>query len=116
MDLKGKYIKDIVETCFTGNHAILQVSGLKIKYDSSKPDNEQIIEILVNNNPIQDEENYRIATVDFLAAGGDGYDEFKKGENLQNVMFARDAIIKYFQEYSPVTATIEGRLENIESQ
>ena len=116
MDLKGKYIKDIVETCFTGNHAILQVSGLKIKYDSSKPDKEQVIEILVNNKPIQEEKNYRIATVDFLAAGGDGYDEFKKGENLQNVMFARDAIIKYFKEYSPVTDPIEGSLENIESQ
>lgn len=113
MDLKGKYIKEIIETTFTGSHAILQVSGLTIKYDLSKPDKEKIVEILVNNKPLEDEKTYRVSTADFLATGGDGYESFKKGENPQNIMPIRDAIIKYFQENSPVSSEIEGRIENV---
>lgn len=116
MDLKGKYIKEIIETTFNGSHAILQVSGLKIKYDFSKPGNEKLMEILINNRPVEDEKIYRVTTADFLATGGDGYESFKKGENLQNIMPIRDAIIKYFQEHSPVSSEIEGRLENVEKK
>jgi ribosomal protein S18 acetylase RimI-like enzyme len=82
MDLKGKYIKEIIETTFTGSHAIIQVSGLKIKYDLSKPDKEKIVEILINNKPLEDEKTYRVSTPDFLATGGDGYESFKKAKNL----------------------------------
>lgn len=116
MDLKGKYIKEIIETTFNGSHAILQVSGLKIKYDFSKPGREKTVEILVNNQPLDDEKIYRVTTADFLAIGGDGYESFKKGENLQNIMPIRDSIIKYFQDHSPVSAEIEGRLENVEKK
>ncbi|MEQ8191991.1 MAG: bifunctional UDP-sugar hydrolase/5'-nucleotidase [Candidatus Eremiobacterota bacterium] len=116
MDLKGKYIKEIIETTFNGSHAILQVSGLKIKYDFSKPGSDKVVEILVNNQPLEDEKTYRVTTADFLATGGDGYESFKKGENLQNIMPIRDSIIKYFQEHSPVSGEIEGRLENVEKK
>jgi len=74
------------------------------------------VEILVNNQPLEDEKIYRVTTADFLAIGGDGYESFKKGENLQNIMPIRDAIIKYFQEHSPVSSEIEGRLENVEKK
>ncbi|HPZ10436.1 MAG TPA: 5'-nucleotidase C-terminal domain-containing protein, partial [Candidatus Eremiobacteraeota bacterium] len=112
LDLSGKDIMEIIEQSFSGFHAILQVSGLKVKYDSSKPKNQRVIEIMVNNKPLDPKKIYRVATADFLALGGDGYNGFKKGKNLQNVMLIRDAIIKYFQEHSPVSGKIEGRLEN----
>ena len=68
--LTGKQLRSILSRSqrATGVGTGLIFSGLDQK------------EVSVSGRPVQDDEPYRVATVAFLADGGDGYVEFKQGE------------------------------------
>jgi 2',3'-cyclic-nucleotide 2'-phosphodiesterase (5'-nucleotidase family) len=53
---------------------------------------------------------YRIATNDFLAAGGDRFATFKDGQNISYGMDLRDAFLSYLKKRSPVQPRIEERI------
>lgn len=55
---------------------IPQVSGLTFTFDPSEPPGRRVKEILVSGRPIVPDQEYVVATHDFLAAGGDGYRAF----------------------------------------
>jgi 2',3'-cyclic-nucleotide 2'-phosphodiesterase (5'-nucleotidase family) len=57
--------------------AFPQVSGLRIRADLSRPAGQRIISLDVGGKPVEDARIYRLATSDFLARGGDGYDALK---------------------------------------
>ena len=58
-------------------------SGLIVEYDSSKPYNEQITKItLEDGTPIDPDKDYRVATNDCVFTGGDGYD-FSNAKNIE---------------------------------
>jgi 2',3'-cyclic-nucleotide 2'-phosphodiesterase (5'-nucleotidase family) len=60
----------------------LQVSGLTLEVDSQRPVGSRLAAVEVNGEPLRDERVYRVATVDFLAAGGDDYVALTKGRTL----------------------------------
>lgn len=110
MDLKGSDLQKVFQNCIEGKHSILQVSsGLKVKYDLTG--GQKKVEILINNKPLDPDALYKVATVDFLALGGDGYEGFKTGKNLERIMLVRDAFVTYLSLKSPVKSSIEGRIE-----
>ncbi|EFJ51913.1 hypothetical protein VOLCADRAFT_103101 [Volvox carteri f. nagariensis] len=60
-----------------------QVSGLKFKFDPSKPPGQRIVpgsvfatEVGSEPEPIRDDHNYRVAVGKYLASGRDGFDVF----------------------------------------
>jgi len=110
MELTGNEIRELLEISFNGNHSILQVSGLKSRYDLSRPAGERLIEVMIGDEPLKSDNIYSVATVDFLAYGGDGYKTFKNGKNFKTIVLARDAIVDYFRTNSPVFSQIEGRI------
>ncbi|MEN3014715.1 MAG: bifunctional UDP-sugar hydrolase/5'-nucleotidase [bacterium] len=59
----------------------------------------------LKGKPIQDENEYTIATVDFLYYGGDGYTEFSSCPIIQNYGYARDIIVQYIKQNSPITSS-----------
>ncbi|CAG8507670.1 4734_t:CDS:2 [Dentiscutata heterogama] len=87
LPLTGKDISDVLETVVGRSRNIIsgkrvssfiQVSGIRFKYDSSKPIFERLIEIKIWNwntkmfESIASDKIYEIATIDFIANGGDG--------------------------------------------
>ena len=114
MDLKGEYLRDIMVNCLSGNGSILQVSGINITYDRTKPQKEGLIEFKVNGKPLDPEAVYKVATADFLVLGGDGHSNFNKGENVVKVMLIRDAVERYLKTNSPIYSEVEGRINIIE--
>lgn len=111
LELKGKDIKDIMEKCADNQHGILQISGMKVIFDFSRPEGKRVVSITIKDKKLDPEATYSVATIDFLAQGGDGYDTFKNGKDIRNIMPLRDLIIHYFKEHSPVSGKIEGRIE-----
>lgn len=65
---------------FRGRFA--QISGMTVVYDSSQPVGTRIKSIKINGKDIKLTQLYQIATTDYLAAGGDGYDVFKQAKKL----------------------------------
>jgi len=110
MDLTGKQVLRILEQNAAMEYGILQVSGLKVKYDLTKPVGRRVMTAEVHGVPLKLERVYSVVTNDFLAAGGDKFSLFKKGKNVHYGDAARDAFVDYLKKHSPVRPEIEGRI------
>ncbi len=53
-----------------------QVSGLSFRYSRSAPPGSRVREVRVGGRPVDLDAEYSVATLDFLAIGGDGYTAF----------------------------------------
>lgn len=53
-----------------------QVSGLSFRYARSAPPGSRVREVRVGGRPVDLDAEYTVATLDFLAIGGDGYNAF----------------------------------------
>jgi 2',3'-cyclic-nucleotide 2'-phosphodiesterase (5'-nucleotidase family) len=53
-----------------------QVSGIRFAFDSSLPVGKRVRSVVVDGKPLNPAEEYTVATLDFIAAGGDGYTAF----------------------------------------
>ncbi len=110
MDLTGKQIREALEQSVGYEDISLQVSGIRVVYDMSKPPGERIVSIKVAGQPLNNRASYRIATNDFLAAGGDRFDVFKHGRNISTGQSLREAVVEYIRKNSPVKAGGVGRI------
>lgn len=59
-----------------------QVSGLSFTYDINQPPGQRIQDVYVKGVPLDLDRIYRVATVDYMFNGGDGYSSLKSGKVL----------------------------------
>lgn len=90
-----------------------QISGMSFTYSKSKPAGERVLEVKVKGEPLDLKKTYKLATIDFLAAGGDGYEMLNKpffntGLSMYSVVEA--ALI----ERKVVNPKVEGRIVEVE--
>ena len=78
MDLTGEQIRELLEKSVL-SESMLQVSGIQIVYDLSKPAGEKVASVEVGGKPMAAQATYKVVTNDFLAAGGNQFNIFKKG-------------------------------------
>ena len=83
------------------------VSGITFKIKNKKA-----VQIQVNNQEINLNGTYRLATNDYVANGGDGMSFLKNIPQIQTGKLFRDAIIEYWTEQSKAGNKITSRLEN----
>lgn len=98
MTLSGKQILSLLEHAANLTNGVLQTSeNVHYFYDTSKPKGQKITQATINGAPFDIDKTYRVATNNFLADGGDGFAEFTKGvdrENLEN-----EYLFKTVQDY-----------------
>lgn len=111
--LKGSDIKILCERSISTEKGPLFFSGLTFTYDSRKTKMERVIKIIVKGRELDENKYYKVATLDFLMEGGDGYIEFKNGKDTKHINNARAVITEYISKNSPVDAKIEGRFKDI---
>jgi len=68
---------------------------------------------LINGKAVNPNQEYYIATSDYLALGGDNMKFFAKGESIPTGMKMRDLFINYFKKMPEVNASTEVRLNFI---
>ncbi|XP_013420463.1 5'-nucleotidase-like [Lingula anatina] len=98
----------------------LQVSGLRVVYDLSKPVGRRVVSIDVRCadctvpefQPLVKTKSYDVVTNTFLMGGGDAYDVLK-----ENILYPygidsldSDVIMDFIQKYSPIYQGLEGRI------
>lgn len=75
-----------------------------VVYDSSATDPaKRIVSVEINGEPIDPAKDYRVATLSFLAAGGDNFSAFANGTWEQSGMTDFEVWQRYFGENSPVS-------------
>ena len=77
LEVPGAVLLDMLEQGLAGVEAgaggFPQVSGLRVVYDPAAPAGRRVREVTVGGRPLNPMRAYSLATVDYLAAGGDGY-------------------------------------------
>jgi len=88
----------------------LQVSGLAVTYDLSARPGSRIREVTVGGKPLEATRSYSVATVAFLADGGDGYSMFAAATNrVERQLPLRDLLLDALRA-GPLKASVEGRI------
>ncbi|NPU85086.1 MAG: bifunctional metallophosphatase/5'-nucleotidase [Syntrophaceae bacterium] len=111
MDLTGRQVLQILEESARGSRGSLQISGLRVTADLTRPAGQRIVGVEIDGRPLAAEKTYRVVTNDFLAAGGDEFTVFREGKNVVYGDDLRDVAAAYLKKHSPVRPRIEGRIE-----
>lgn len=117
IDIAGRELKAAIENGLSllpdAAGRFPQVSGLAIQADMSRPPGNRIMSIKVGDAPLDEAKTYRVATNDFLARGGDGYDTFR---NARRVLADADApplageVMDYIKRAGTLRTGVEGRI------
>ncbi|WP_201799489.1 bifunctional metallophosphatase/5'-nucleotidase [Zobellia amurskyensis] len=116
----GKQIKDWLEkemhNAFSQNPTerfggwLVRFSGMKVNFNSQNERGNRISNIMVNDEPIKDEQYY---TISACVRPGDPIDNLCRMTNVKDVEVMdytiHDVLEEYLKENSPVSPTLEGR-------
>ena len=115
--LTGAQVLEVLETGVSPTTCV-QLSGLSLIYDPDRPRGERVLEArLPDGKRIDMAAKYKVATNDFMAQGGDGFNVLAKGENpaLPGIL-VRDALVRDMERRGkanqPLVAPTPGRIVN----
>lgn len=111
LSMTGDQILNVLEQSFSLERGLLQVSGLKVEYDLSRPIGRRVAGVWVGDRPLDPSASYSVTTFDFLASGADLYSGFTAAEVVidDGPQFA-DLLEAHFAAGEPVSAPSRGRL------
>ena len=119
--LTGNQIRQLLEKSVSevelAKGRFLQVSGLSFTYSIKQPAGERVTSILVNGSKLNSQQVYSVATSDYLARGGDGYDTFNKAvkqeDNTQKTPLISDIVIHVIQQQKTIFPMLESRIKRM---
>lgn len=112
LNMKGADVLELFNSAPTkiGRGGMIQVSrGVSYKIQTNTG---TISDLTINGKPINPEKIYKIATISYLAQGGDGYDALKRArEYYDTSLMQRDVFIQYVTSLKGILSpTVEGRI------
>lgn len=134
LKVTGRELKLILQIAESGSRGVAPVSGLKIallKFDEDAPAQDldgngkvepwevnRVLDVrLENGKKIQDHQYYTLATVDFLAAGGDdvgwAMKKVPKNRHLSTDLVMRDALKLYLQDLQSKQGSINSETHTL---
>lgn len=93
-----------------------QVSGISYTLDVNEKVGTRVKDVLINGSPIDLKKTYKLATNDFMAAGGDGYNMFEGNKILSEDTTLADLLVEYLGEVKEIDYSVDGRLNIIEAK
>ena len=123
LKLKGRDIRAALEHGVSqvaeGAGRFPQVSGMRFVWDPAKPVGQRIVSVEVRAGkdwaPMKDDAVYKVATIDYLRGGGDGYKVFKDKaiEPYDGGVNLEDAVAEYIAAHSPLRGKRDGRIRKV---
>ena len=113
IEMSGQQIRRALEQSLTLERGLLQLSGLKMTYDLTRPAYSRIVTLERNGRPIGDSDRLTVAGPGFLTEGGDLYDSFPESEFIRSVGKVSEVIIDYFRNQRVVSLPQRGRQTDI---
>ncbi|XP_076655234.1 protein 5NUC [Halictus rubicundus] len=98
--------------------AFLQVSGVQVIYDLTRPKNSRVVSAQVqcancsipSYSELKKNETYTVLMSDYLQAGGDGYSMFVDLKTFPLGVTTAETLSQYFMKHSPVHPGVEWRI------
>jgi 2',3'-cyclic-nucleotide 2'-phosphodiesterase (5'-nucleotidase family) len=111
--MTGDQIRRALEQSFTLERGLLQVSGLEIVYDLSKPERQRLVSMRRQGRSVEQADELAVAVSGFLAEGGDLYDSFPEGTKLRTLEKVSDVVIDFFKGREVVEVPQRGRQRSV---
>ena len=102
----GTALREVLELGVSGDHGVVQVSGLVFSFDYDRPAGERIVGEVMDartGQPVEPTRSYRVAVPDFLADGGDGFAPFAAAERERQDDLVRDLMVTWLTQHRPLT-------------
>lgn len=108
LDIQGKYLRELFR--FFANTEVQAIGGnIQLIFK----DKNTLKEALINNKPLEDNKIYKLITVDFIAAGGDGMTMLQNAEKTQTFdLTLRDAIMNIFERNQKKGTLATSKIDN----
>ena len=105
VELKGAQVKELIDYLADRKRAH-PISGLKLVLDKDY----KIVSSMVNDEPIDFDKTYNVATNDYLYNGGDKMDFFKTNDSLYVLDYKiRNVLLDYFKKKDTLSPVIDDR-------
>ena len=108
-EMSGEQIRRALEQSFTLERGLLQVSGLNITYDLTRPEGQRLVSLQRNGTDVADTDLLTVAAPGFLAEGGDLYTVFAEADAIRSVGKVSDVAVAYFENHEIVAVPERGR-------
>jgi 5'-nucleotidase len=118
--LTGAQLKEALENGVSQVETVAgrfaQVSNMRYSYDASRAVGDRVTSVQIGDGKggytaLAPTANYRVATINFLVAGGDGYTVLTQGaDKLDTGLLDVDVTTEYVTARSPVNPQVEGRI------
>ena len=109
-DLTGAQIRRLLEQGLTLQAGLIQVSGLVMTADMSKPEYHRLVSVTVNGESLDDAKKYTVAATSFIATGGDHYVAFISLPGSHDTgLLLSDVLEQYAKELETLAAPPGGR-------
>lgn len=109
MEVTGAQLREIMEQSFTLLRGLLQVSGLDVVYDTSRPERHRLVSLRHNGVDIGDNDVLEVAVPQIIARGGDHFDEFLVTKLLRTSKPLGELTIEYFRRHKVIPVPAAGR-------
>jgi 2',3'-cyclic-nucleotide 2'-phosphodiesterase (5'-nucleotidase family) len=117
IEITGAALRQAIENGLSqlpnGSGRFPQVSGMTIEADPSRPVGSRVISVKVGDAPLDDAKRYRVATNDFMARGGDGYEMFANAPRLlpdvDSPLLANE-VMDYIRNAGTIRTTVAARI------
>ncbi|MGH9333070.1 MAG: bifunctional metallophosphatase/5'-nucleotidase [Vicinamibacteria bacterium] len=113
MRMTGDEIGRVLEQSFTLERGLLQVSGIEIVYDLSRPERQRLVSMRHRGSLIKSTDELEVAASGFLAEGGDLYDAFPEAVKVRTAGKVSDAVVDYFRSRATVEVPPRGRQKSV---
>jgi 2',3'-cyclic-nucleotide 2'-phosphodiesterase (5'-nucleotidase family) len=114
IDISGATLKEALEHGFSklpeASGGFPQVGGMSMTVDTSRAPGERVTGLMIRGAPCDPDKTYRLATNDFLAAGGDGYAMLAECPMLLEMGFMDEVVISYIKDKGTVSPVTDGRI------
>jgi len=108
-EMTGAEIREILEQGLSLERGLIQVSGLRATYDPKRPIGQRLIDLRIGDQPVDNQETYKVATSSFLAEGGDLYQTFLRTKQLDSKRALSEVMMEYFQKHGEIQPPKMGR-------
>ncbi len=119
-ELSGADVKAAIEhgiDAYPSNDgAFPHVAGIEYRLNPKRKSGNKVVDIKINGHDLKMDKKYKVATNDFMAAGGDGYTMFAKYPEAASLGGMDQMLVKYIKELGTINSQnvkVEGRIQAV---
>lgn len=118
--ITGAQLREAMENSVSrvedGSGRFMQISGMTLTWDGSRPPGSRVVEITVGGAPLDPNKVYSVATNSFVGNGGDGYEVFTRSQDFVDTQFVDvDVVADFIRAAGTISPQVEGRIKRLDA-